>query len=231
MEKNINSHIIENEENEKDIKFSFSLLNSIENDFTKFEEELNLKEIEQEIKSNDMNEGYFLSNYKKKEIEKLDKQIKQIISDIIEVNTDNIDIVIREILNKKRTSLLKKSWGNNNKKLLLYEIHRNYSSLIDKIYLFNQNDSLSFNENIPGRNTISLPNVHRLTKFNSANIVKKEKLEYFNVNGEEKNNKIKNDLFDFKKMEFKIIRNFFELSETQISGDSIRDWLYENSKY
>ena len=42
---------------------------------------------------------------------------------------------------------------------------------------------------------------------------------------------IKLEIIEFKKIENKIIKNFFDLSETQISGDAIRDWLYENSKY
>ena len=65
-------------------------------------------------------------------MEKLDKQLKQVISDIIEINTDSLNSVIGEILSKSRGDLLMKSWGKNNKKLLKFEIHRNFTSLFDK---------------------------------------------------------------------------------------------------
>ena len=42
--------------------------------------------------------------------------------------------------------------------------------------------------------------------------------------------KFQTELEEFIKTKEKLIGNFFELSETQISGDAIRNWLYENSK-
>lgn len=227
MEKAEKTPIGANEEKKQ--RFSFSVINSLEENFSKFEEDLNFKEIELEINSNDMNQSYFLSFYKNKEMEKLNKQITQIISDIIELNTDNIDSVLREVLNKSSRNILKESWGKNNKKLLLNEIHKNYTSLINKIYFFRSN-SIPLNENFQARKTFTSSG-RKLKKYNSNPYVKRDLVER-NSNGDDgENKKLKEDLVEFKKMEFKVISNFFELSESQISGDSVRDWLYENSKY
>ena len=183
-----------------------------------------------------MNQENFMNFYKKKEMENLDMQINQIISDIIEINTDSLKSIIKEILSKPRGDILKKSWGKNNKKLLLFEIHRNYTSLVDKIYLFSTKSKRE-NSIFPNttRNTFNYSKKSSLSRidYNSLPIMQTEKSETStNSNGEDDNKKkVKEELIEFKKMENKIIKNFFDLSETQISGDAVRDWLYENSKY
>jgi hypothetical protein len=197
-----------------------------------------------------LNNTNFVNFYKKKEIEKLDIQINQLISDIIEINTDCLNSIIKEILSKKRGDFLKKSWGQNNKKLLLFQIYRNYTSLLDKVCLFmnkSSNKSNSPNQIKKENNLNHYPTHLLLNKetprfskhkshgliFNSKEINLNLISPYSTSNEKTKDDsdfkiKLKEEIIDFKKIENKIIKNFFDLSETQISGDAVRDWLYEN---
>ena len=77
-------------------------------------------------------------------------------------------VVIEKILSNSRGEILKKSWGKNNKKLLLFEIISNYKSLVDKIYLFpsifskRKNSQVSFE-----RNSVRYSSKYRSSDYNS----------------------------------------------------------------
>lgn len=198
---------------------------------------MNFEEFEKNFDFNNAGQTNFVNFYKKKEMEKLDMQIKQIISDIIEINTDSLNSIINEILSDSRRDILRKSWGTNNKKLLLFEIHRNYTSLVDKIYIFNMK-SVDNTHPHTTRNTFAYKKKPSIDFNNSQNRILIEDQKNINnrnnmkkKEGDDYRKKIKEEILEFKKITNKIIDNFFDLSGTQISGDSIRDWLYENSKY
>jgi len=229
-----------NQKEEENIKHNFRRISSDPksnfnlNPNKEKEEDFSFEEFEKNLEYNDSNIGEenFLNFYKKKEMEKLDMQIKQIISDIIEINTDCLNSIINEIFSTKRGDFLKTSWRENNKKLLSFEINKNYTSLIDKIYLFmpkSRSENSFHPQSKSTRNTFSFSKNNNEIEFNNLNSemdldVKEDKEDY-------NKKKIKEEIIEFKKIENKIIKNFFDLSETQISGDAIRDWLYENSKY
>lgn len=176
-----------------------------------------------------LNQNNFQNFYKKQEMENLEVNVNRIISDIIEINTDCIYSIIEDILSVSRGEILRKSWGKNNKKLLLYEINNNYKSIVDKIYVFpskNSSDNISnLALNSERRSCLSL----KSNKFESEPNILLEKFDF--IEEEEKMRKFKDEFLSFKKMKEKVVKNFFKLSESQITGSAVRDWLYENSKY
>ena len=177
----------------------------------------NFDEKNLDIKNNSKDDPNFLNFFKKKELENLDSSIKICISDIIDNNTNCLCYSLTRILNGRRLDMLMKSWGKNNKKLLLLEIHRNYTSLVEKFCIFPNNSSgLKDNSFVTRREKIE-------TKENELFLTKSEE----NLN----NRKIKMEIDEFIHTKNKLIENFFELSENQLTGDIIRNWLYDNSKY
>ena len=222
---------------EKELKFNFTRLKSNDNNSLRKKEDTNIEEFEGMFNNSNfkfnMNQSNFMNFYKKKEMENLETQIKQVISDIIEINTDSINSILDDILSKSRGDILKKSWGQNNKKLLLFEINRNYKSLVDKIYLFSAKSQRENNSLFPNsaRHTYGTSRKYSRSQYNSLSNINTDNLEIPSDGGDESKRKVKEELIEFKKMKDKIIKNFFDLSDTQISGDAVRDWLYENSKY
>lgn len=162
----------------------------------------------------------FLNFFKKNELEVSDSSIKNLINDIIENNTNNLLYCLKNILSRKRIEILSKSWGPNNKRLLIYEIYRNYSSLVEKFCIFP-----AMNKKKTRANSVNIENSYEFitSPKNSSNPINSKE----NISKEEK---MKNDLYEFLLTKEKLLSNFFDLTENQLSGDSIRNWLYENSK-
>jgi len=181
----------------------------------------------------------FISFIKKKELENLDSQILSLISDVIENNTNCLSYALKSIFSRGRIETLQKSWNKNNKKLLLLEIHRNYTSLVEKICLFpslnsenigkkHSHKNLSSNEKVQ---TMLTPKNNPSKKLIIDTLNKQIEIERLyteeevNIKG-----KFQIELEEFFSIKEKLISNFFELSETELSGDTIRNWLCENSK-
>lgn len=180
----------------------------------------------------------FISFIKKKELENLDNQIINLISDVIENNTNCLNYALKNIFSRKRLETLEKSWPKNNKKLLLLEIHRNYTSLVEKICLFPAFNS-DTNKRYSHKNFLKDEAVKSIftPRNNSSKIIKVEnandQFEFGRLSTEEdvnKKSKFHKELEDFFLIKERLISNFFELTETQLAGDAIRNWLYENSK-
>lgn len=180
----------------------------------------------------------FISFLKKKELEDLNDKILSLISDVIEINTDCLSYAMKKIFSENSIENLHKSWNKNSKKLLLYEIHRNYTSLVEKICLFptfNTDDTIigQFQQNI---NTYQFIYNNWTRRNNSSKNVFLKNVnhenEKNNILDEEKINKktFKKKLGEFFIVKEKLVTNFFELTEAQLSGNYLRNWLYENAK-
>jgi hypothetical protein len=140
----------------------------------------------------------FISFIKKKELEDLDNKIITFISDVIENNTNCLSYALKNIFSENCLETLEKSWSKNNKKLLLFEIHRNYTSLVKKICLYPTNNiddifkkksykhnySYQFNNNIISPRNNSSKNIN-IDNFNN-------KFEIERAISEDDNNKKKN---------------------------------------
>lgn len=190
---------------------------------------LDLKSYELDFDNN------ILSFYKKKEFEYLEHKIINFISDLIEINSTCLVYFLRHILSVDRLKTLTKSWGNNIKKLLLFNIHRNYTTLVENFCLHpNYNSLFSFKENDFSNhhlNYLITPKNKSSKNIKVDTINKKITLDKSNLDYDINNKKtIQRELERFIENKEKLIVNFFKLIETQITGDAIRNWLYENSR-
>jgi len=183
----------------------------------------------------------FISFFKKKELECLDNQIKNLITDIIDNNTECLIYPLKDILSTKRLDTLVESWDKNNKKLLIFDIHRTYISLVEKLCLFpnlnfSENNMISNcqNNNNPNDSSYEFINTRNSIKSNLNGIRKRKDSLFIEKDNDDDNNKskikVQRELEDFIITKEKLIGNFFDLTEPQINGDFIRNWLYENSK-
>ena len=107
-------------------------------------------------------------------------------------------------------------------------------------HLIFKNNKNNQNNSQKERNSISNYKSNKIIyndKKNDFNLLSPIKNSNYNSNSNNIDNdndynndamKLKEEIIEFKKIENKIIKNFIDLSETQISGVSVRDWLYEN---
>ena len=207
--------------------------------FTKFyldQKEINIEEIIEKgnfkflynenisgnLQDNYDNNRNFINFFKKKELENLENAIKQCITDTIENNTNNLTHAMNNILTYDRLELLTKSWEINNKKLILFEILRNYTSLVEKFCLFPYGVGTT-KDSIDMKKAKSSDLRHLIKGLDTYN-------KFQQINDENVKIKLRMEIDDFCVTKEKLLESFFELSATQMNGDAIRNWLFENAR-
>lgn len=175
---------------------------------------------------------HFLHFYKNSE----EKTIKEFIADMIDINTDNCLVSFRDNIGVEGVKLMNDIWKKSRKRKLLLFIYQNYESVKIKYYhrpicspegkpIDKLNISLD-HENLSGENT----NDSNENKEKNAKIMTErndlcDAYEKFNKSQNEHFLKMNESVVSDNE---KIITEFLGLSFTQLSGEYIRNWLYED---
>jgi hypothetical protein len=163
-----------------------------------------------------------------------EKAVKEFINDLIEANTDNCIQAFRENLGYDVTQNMTEIYKKLRKRQLLYQIYANFERV--KIRYFHQSPKfINKNENLNTSVDIEAaqePNVD----YGFDSNIKTTKQFKEDTETYERFNKNQCDLIsrqftlDLKKLndEEKIIKEFIELAFNHMSGEYMRNWLYED---
>ncbi len=198
-------------------------------------------EFNMDLEKINMNDINFFNFLKKSQLEMIETQIKNLILDLIDNNTHSLLKSLETVMNKKRLDNLVKSWNLNVKKLLLFDIQRNYTRLVEKNFLYT---SIDASQNFKSKRNLSYETssclVNKRMGENYNSVQNKNFKNSLNIDDLDENKALsseesvktlmKKELEKFNQMKQKLIFNFFELSDTQLNGDTIRNWLYDNSR-
>jgi hypothetical protein len=137
-----------------------------------------------------------------------ERTVREFIRDVINSHTDTL-LIFRGITNRK---VFHNIWKKDRKKLLINEIYQNYDFIKKKYSEWRTKLSITDSFKPTNYDTIEYE------KYNNTHCEFYNKLRF----------KFIDEKFNLSKEEL-MIREFLELSYTQMSGEYIRTWLYEES--
>lgn len=169
-----------------------------------------------------------------------DKTVKQFLNDMIESNTDNCLVSFREYLGNESFKMMTEIWRKSRKRKFCQNIYSNFESIKIKyltdlksppLRISKLNNSIEIETSIASNNANN-KDANRVITF--LNGKKEDICEYY-----EKNNRSESEQFfssgtlsvdsaKTSREDFKIVKEFIELSYTQLNGEYIRTWLYED---
>ncbi len=150
-----------------------------------------------------------------------EKTIKEFISDIIDTNTDNCMQSFRENLGYEVVKNMSEIYKSIRKRQLLFHIYNNFQKI--KIKYFHHPNFMKterLNNSIDIDNTVGI-------ELNPERDDITETYERYNKN---QCDQICHYSIDVKKLtdEEKVVKEFIELAFNYMSGEYIRNWLYED---
>lgn len=157
-------------------------------------------------------------HYKRYYVHLKDSSIKQFINDIVELNTDDCVDAFKDYLGYESVRNIKKVYSTKHKRQLKNFIFLNYESVKLKYFHFKNNLSMIQPELDRLNTSIEIDNKELKTSNGFSSTM-------------EKNFKNKCDIVPYKLEEDwsdeKLLKELLELSYDQLSGEYIRNWLYD----
>lgn len=170
-----------------------------------------------------------------------EETVKSFVTDMIEVNTDNCLKAFRDNLGPESVKNLTEVWNKDRKKKLCSHILLNYESVVKKNVPRKRNESsMSYGSEVTRNSTnvmINSPSSLKSQKLNRSfdleEIIICKKSLFFSSSktcnkDSDSDVPVKIGTMPDIDNDHDLTKKFLELSFTQLNGDYVRSWLYDN---